>query len=173
MKGMATVQKFSFTVMVAMLLGCASNEMRTISGSGSVALDPKAIVYIAIPAENSSNSPGQYVATVLADEFSKRGIKVNMAEGAASHEANLAAAQKQGAGYLIIPVLTNWEHNATQWSGNPSTLGLRLSILNAATGVQIRLDNIESQSSHLSLFGTDPKELLDDAFEKYIKDLYH
>ena len=51
-------------------------------------------------------------------------------------------------------------------------MGLRVTILNATTGAQIRLDNIQGQSSAISFFGTDPKSVLKDALDDYIKVLY-
>jgi hypothetical protein len=157
-----------------MLMGCASSEVHNISGSSNVHLDPKMSVYIAVPSDPSSDYPGtgQYVATVLAGKFADHGVQVTIANGPATIEANLDAARKQGAGYMIISVVSNWEHNATQWSFNPSIMALRLSIVNVSTGAQIKVDNIEDRSSHISFFGTDPKELLADALDDYVGNLY-
>lgn len=164
-----------FAFVAAVFTGCASSEIQNLSKSGDAILNPQASVFVAIPIAPSDPdyaSTGQYVATAISEEFSKHGVPVSIADQPATNEANLAAAQKQGADYLIIPVITNWQHNATQWSFNPSTMGLRIAILNVSTGTQIRVDNIESRSRHLSFFGTDPKELLKDMLEDYVNELY-
>jgi Domain of unknown function (DUF4823) len=97
---------------------------------------------------------------------------LTIASRAADDQADLDAARKQGATYLFIPVITNWEHNATQWSFNPSTMGLRITIEDVATGKQLRVDDIQGKSSHISFLGTDPKDLLKDSVEDYINKLY-
>lgn len=161
-------------ILILIISGCASRDIRNISGSHGVRLDPKQSVYVSIPGEPSSDyqSAGQYVGTTIAGAFSKRGIRVSIASAPATFDANLATARSRNDGYLISSVITNWEHNATQWSFNPSTMGVRLTIIDVATGKQIRVDDIESQSSHLSFFGTDPKELLKDSLEDYVDDIY-
>lgn len=174
-RGVADVKKIIFASLLALLvLGCSSNEIQRISGSGKATLDPKQRVYVAVPKDPSDDYQGigQYVATTIAGKFSDDEIQVAMGSAPASLEDNLAAAKKQQASYLIVPVILNWEHNATQWSFNPSTMGIRITITNVQTGNQIRTDNLESRSSHISFFGTDPKDLLDDELDDYMDDLY-
>jgi hypothetical protein len=169
------VKKFIFACLLALLvLGCSSNEIQRISGSSKAMLDPKQSVYVAVPKDPSDDYQGigQYVATTIAGKFSDNDVQVTMGNAPESMADDLSAAKKQGAGYLIVPVILSWEHNATQWSFNPSTMGIRITIINVQTGTQIRTDNLESRSSHISFFGTDPKDLLDDELDDYMDDLY-
>jgi hypothetical protein len=157
------------------LAGCSSTDIQNISGSSSATLDPNQSVYITVPStptKGDNPNMGQYVATAIASHFSDDGIHVWIANSPTSFTENLSAAKQRGAGYMIVPILTNWAHNATQWSGNPSTFGLRIGVVNVATKQQIRVDSITSESSHISFFGTDPKELLDDALGDYLEELY-
>jgi hypothetical protein len=171
----ADVKKVIFVSLIALLvIGCASNEIQRISGSNKATLNAKQSVYVAVPKDPSDDYQGigQYVATTIAGKFSDDDVQVTMGSAPASLEDNLNAARKQQASYLIVPVILNWEHNATQWSFNPSTMGIRITIINVQTDTQIRTDNLESRSSHISFFGTDPKDLLDDELDDYMDDLY-
>lgn len=165
----------SLVVAAILLTGCASTNIRHISGPNNSQLNPKKSVYVAIPkAPNKGDyqSVGQYVATALSSKLTSRGIKVTMAYKPQNVEANLSAASKSGSGYLFVPVLTNWAHNATQWSGNPSTMGVRVEIFNVASKTEMRVDSLTSESSHFSLLGTDPKNLLSDTLDEYLNELY-
>lgn len=162
-------------VSAVFIVGCASNDIQNLSRSNSPGLDPSAAVYIAAPkdpADTDYAGTGQYVADTIAGQLNEHHIQLSIASTPADDQANLDAAHKQGAVYLFVPVITNWEHNATQWSFNPSTMGLRITIVDVASGKQLRVDDIQGKSSHISFFGTDPKELLKDSIEKYIDALY-
>ena len=160
---------------VLFLASCASTDIRQISGSSGTTLNPQKSVYVAIPKGPTSGDyqdVGQYVATALSEKLTDRGIKVTMAYKPASVDAELASAADAKAGYLFVPVLTDWAHNATQWSGNPSTMGVRIEIFNVANSKEIRVDSLTSESSHISFFGTDPKDLLNDTLDDYVDELY-
>lgn len=164
-----------FAIAAAGLIACASDDVQTLVGTDSGPLNAGAPVYISIPKDPSDPDyagTGQLIADDVAAELSKRHVQLTIASATATDDENLAAARKAGAAYLFEPVITNWEHNATQWSMNPSTLGLRMSIIAVETGKQMRVDDIQSASSHFSMFGTDPKELLKDAVENYVGKLY-
>lgn len=158
-----------------LVLGCASNDIQNLINADAHALDPGASVYVVVPkdpADPDYAGTGQFVADTIAGQLSEHHIQLAIASASASDDENLNAARKQGAAYLFETIITNWEHNATQWSMNPSTMGLRVTVIEVATGKQIRVDDIQSRSSHISFFGTDPKDLLKDTIETYIDRLY-
>lgn len=162
-------------ITIAGVLGCASNDIQNLVRGDSPGLNPSQSVYIAVPKDPTDTDyagTGQYIADVIAGQLNEHHIQLSIASSTADDQANMDAARKQNATYLFIPVITNWEHNATQWSFNPSTMGVRISIIEVATGKQLRIDDIQGKSSHISFFGTDPKELLKDSIEKYIDQLY-
>ncbi|HEX5314980.1 MAG TPA: DUF4823 domain-containing protein [Gammaproteobacteria bacterium] len=170
------MQKFIVMIATVIMLGaCSSTDIQNITGSPGATLDPHQGVYVTVPSaptEGDNPTVGQYIATAVASHFSKSGVTAWIADSPSSFTGNLTAARQRGAGYMVVPVLTNWAHNATQWSSNPSTFGLRIGIVNVVTGQQIRVDSITSESSHISFLGTDPKELLNDALDDYLELLY-
>jgi hypothetical protein len=162
-------------ITLAGLLGCASNDIQHLVSVGQSGLNPTEPVYITVPKDPTDTDyagTGQFVADVIAGQLNEHHIQLSIATSPADDQANLDAARKQNAAYIFVPVITNWEHNATQWSFNPSTMGLRITIIEVASGKQLRVDDIQGKSSHISFFGTDPKELLKDSIEKYIDQLY-
>jgi hypothetical protein len=158
------------------LLGCGSDQIETLVGGDTAPLNAGAPVYIAVPKDPSNDSDyagsGMFVADSIAKRLSERHIHLSIALATATDEANLEAARKTGATYLLEPSITDWEQHETQWTGTPSRMGIRMTIIAVATGEQIRVDDIVSDSGHISFFGTDPKELLDDAIDHYVSRLY-
>ncbi|HEX5464440.1 MAG TPA: DUF4823 domain-containing protein [Burkholderiales bacterium] len=167
--------KQAFLIVATLALSaCGSLDIQRISGNPGTYLDPHGSVYVAVPAAPSSDYPqaGQYVASGLAAEFADNNIIVSIGEGPATTEENSGAARAAHAKYLVVPYVTNWDHSATQWTTNPSTMAVRVTIYDAQTGEKVREDNLVSQSRRISFFGTDPKDLFEDAVEDYMEELY-
>lgn len=164
-------------VCVSVCACTAAYKIQNIAGTTQVRLDRQQTVFVAIPKDGlyeEKNYPGsgQSVAQAIAGAFSRHAAKVVIASQLFSADQNLSAAQEAKAGYLIVPVITHWEHRATEWSGRPSVMSIRVVILDTKSGKQITAASIDGRSRIISWTTTSPESLLRAPLENYIDSLY-
>jgi hypothetical protein len=97
---------------------------------------------------------------------------VAVASERVNFENSMAAAQAAKAKYLVAPVIVHWEQRATEWSGRPSRMTIRISIFDVATGSQITVTSIEGRSRIVSFISTSPESLLRDPLAQYVGTLF-
>ncbi len=105
---------------------------------------------------------GQLVAQAVGAAFARSANQVHVAEARTDIDEALKSANKLGAGYVVVPTIAHWEQRATEWSGRPSRMAIRISILDAATGKQITAASVEGRSRIVSFTSTTPESLLRD-----------
>jgi hypothetical protein len=142
-----------------------------------VRLDRQKAVYVTVPRDGSYEAKpyvgsGQIVAQAVAAAFARSASQVHVAEAQGTTEDALAAAKKLGAGYVVVPTIAHWEQRATEWSGRPSRMAIRVAILDAATGTQISATSIEGRSRIVSFTSTTPESLLRDPLAQYVAGIY-
>ncbi|MNV58257.1 hypothetical protein D3C71_1506200 [compost metagenome] len=140
-------------------------------------LDQTLRVYIAVPPDGGyagkpSPGSGAQAANGLASEFAKRGIPVDVGSEAETRDQAIASADKQAAGYAVVPTVLNWEHRATAWSAIPSKLSMRVDVWDARTGAKLDSTVLESQSAALTFLSTGPEMLLQGSIAAYVASLY-
>ena len=167
-------------VLLALVLGgcTARYEVSNLSEPASPKLDRGKVVYVAIPqdgAYGNRNYPGsgQMVAQSVAAAFSGLARRVQVADRPAQQpEQAVEAAKSVGADYVAVPVIVHWEHRNTAWSGIPSRMSIRLTLLDAATGKQITSSAIEGRSRIMSWTATSPESLLKEPVHEHVRGLY-
>ncbi len=165
-------------LLVLSLLGCSARyQVQSVGGTGAVHLDRARAVYIAVPRDGAYggsvySGSGQVVAQAVAAAFSEHVSSVRIADAPLDTSESLAVARSLGAGYLIVPVISQWEQRATEWSGRPSRMAIRLTLIDVATGAQLGSSALEGRSRILSLTSTNPESLLRDPLAQYVRGLY-
>ena len=168
----------ALVILLTLLVGCtASYQVNDLSGAAAVHLDRTKGVYVAVPQDGAygttvSLGSGQIVAQAVADAFSGLAARVHIAESAVGEDHSIVAAKSLNAKYLIEPVIVHWEERATEWSGRPSRMAIRLSIIDVTTGDQVTSSAIEGRSRIVSFTATSPESLLRDPLARYVRGLY-
>jgi len=164
---------------VVALFGChAKYQVNNLAASEIGRLDRRKAVYIAIPIDASYGSKkyagsGQIVTQELANAFSRAAARVQIAEKSmATTEEVVAAAARADAGYAVIPTIAHWEQRATEWSGRPSRMAIRVVVLDAATGKQVSSTAVEGRSRIFSFTSTSPESLLKEPLATYVSGIY-
>jgi len=162
---------------VLMLLSCSTTEIQR-AGKPGVGLDPKQGVYIVVPqdpADPDYAGSGKYLANTLAELIAKHGVGIGIGTENATPDENLAAAQKQGARYLIVPVITDWQHHYTDIGpiGKANSAGFTMTVITVTDGSTVRRDDLAKSGTHMSFMGGgDPKDQMKSAMEAYVDSLY-
>jgi Domain of unknown function (DUF4823) len=160
------------------LAGCPSEyQVQSLSGSQqTTVLSRQGGVYITVPADGryqdiSYPGSGQLVAQVLATAFSKYARTVQTAP-AHMQDDGMGEARRAGSQYLVVPVITHWEQRATECSGRPSRMSIRLTIFDVSSGHQLVSEGIVGRTSRVRFTSTSPDELLQEPITGVIDSLY-
>lgn len=164
-------------ICVSVFACTASYKIQNIAGTTQVRLDSRQTVFVALPEDGhyeDKNYPGssQSVAQAVAEAFSRHAANVVIASQRFSDDQNITAAQEVKAAYLVVPVITHWEHRATEWSGRPSVMSIRVAILDTKSRKQITAASINGRSRVISFTTTSPESLLHTPLKDYIDSLY-
>jgi Domain of unknown function (DUF4823) len=74
--------------------------------------------------------------------------------------------------YYVEPEILRWEDRATEWSGKPDKIEIKISVYNARLGTEVA-SSVLSASSKWATFGGDhPQDLLPEPLTKYVESLY-
>ena len=169
--------KLGFLSLAMLLAACGTTQTQR-QGQAGVRLDPKQGVFIAVPQDPLDPDyagVGKYLAYDLAGELNKRNVGVGVGKEKATPEENLAAAKRQGAGYLIVADITDWQHHYTDIApvGKANSAGFTMTVLKVADGSILRSDDLSKSGTHVSFVGGgDPKDQMQSAMEDYVKSLY-
>ncbi len=173
------MRKLYLLLAIGFLTSCAPTyQVKNLAGTqGSVILSKQAGVYITIPANGQYEATtypgsGQTVAQILADAFSKFAPKVILENRTTSGESAFTAAKSVDAQYVVIPMITHWEQRATEWSGIPSKVAIRVTIFDANSQKELTAVSIDGRSSIMTLSSTNPESMLKDPVSKYVSSLY-
>ncbi len=167
------------TVACALLfVGCTARyQVNNLAGSDTAKLDRSQGVFVTIPQDGAYGArpyvgSGQIVAQSVAAAFSPMASRIHIADKPLTNAEATEAAKAQGAGYLVVPTIAQWEQRATEWSGRPSRMAIRVTVLDVATGKQLTSTAIEGRSRIMSLTSTSPESLLRDPLATYVQSIY-
>jgi hypothetical protein len=134
-------------------------------------------VYIAVPKDGiygDENYPGSGLTTAqtLLSAFAKRVRRVDVAHAYQAYEDALKTARDKGFKYLVYPTILHWEDRATEWSGRPDRVELKIEVIEVATGTQLDNVVIKGTSKWATLGGDHPQDLLPKPVEQFVASLY-
>lgn len=75
-------------------------------------------------------------------------------------------------GYYVVPQILRWEDRATEWSGIPDRIEIKITIYNASSNSRIASTIINGKSKWATFGGDHPQDLLPDPVNAYIASLY-
>lgn len=160
-------------------LGCVHSYQMDSGGSPapSATLSPGVAIYVAAAADGGFGGrlyPGSGATTTreVTTALSAHTSRVRAAPSVASRQANLAAARQTAADYLLEPAIFHWEERATEWSGRPDRIGLRLDLIEVSSGRRIDSTVIAGKSRALSFGGDQPQHLLPVPLASYFSLLF-
>jgi hypothetical protein len=170
--------------LVVSLSGCttifhksAPTDQGQPSSATRVRLDPLKSVFVAVPSDGEFGSvyyigSGRAVAGAITAAFTTQGIPVYVAEGQLASEETLQAATRLKAGYVVLSAITLWDQR-NEWLGRPSTLAVRVSIVDVNTGRIIESKPIETRNETILSFTIfSPETLLEKPLNQYLSELY-
>lgn len=148
------------------LAGCVSKYRVDSYEKPSAHLDRASSFYVTLPADGqygdtgypgSGGATAQAVRAALLTHVDKVVIGTVPNENL---ESALTQAKQQGLSHVFQTSILNWEDRATEWSGIPDKITLKLAVYNAQSGAMVS-STVTSASSKWGTFGGDhPQDLL-------------
>ena len=75
-------------------------------------------------------------------------------------------------GYYVIPEILHWEDRATQWSGIPDKIEVKITVYNASGNNVLASTILKGSSKWLTFGGDHPQDLLAQPINGYVASLY-
>jgi hypothetical protein len=166
-------------VSVAVLaLGCAAK--RSIEGAWlpGQELQPGASILI-VPVEDGveredgpAHGSGAAVTAAIRDKLLARGFPPRLAESTSVSDALTEASELQLV-YVLKGVITEWEDNATAWSGKPDRAALSVELHDVESGEMVAAAHYRVASPAATLTSKQPDrfipEIVDNALARLLK----
>jgi hypothetical protein len=151
--------------------GCSATY-ETVGGSSVVQKLQAESVYVAVPANGKYNATvyvesGNQTAQAITEALRALVSQVSRGSVPESVDVALARAGEGGFQYLCFPTILHWGERATQWSGKPDRIQIRLDVLAVASGQLVDSFTFSGKSKWMTLGGDAAHELLSEPLRNY------
>lgn len=75
-------------------------------------------------------------------------------------------------GYYVVPQILHWEDRATEWSGIPDKIEVKITVYNAHSGDVVSSTILSGKSKWATFGGDHPQDLLPEPINSYVATLY-
>jgi hypothetical protein len=163
---------------VVVLCGCQHTYQRVSSNvaPSRTVLDPQRSAYLAMPADGQFQeiiyrNSGTKTAFALQSSFAHYLRTLNVARTVESVDQAIASAKRAECDLVIFPTILHWEDRATEWSGRPDKIEIKVELFNVANTNLIDATLIKGKSRWFTLGGDAPEDLLERPIEDYVRSL--
>ncbi len=115
---------------------------------------------------------GQMTTQAIVAAISAHARVVRGAHDVLSLEENLVVARNEKLQYLIYPRILHWEDRATEWSGIPDRILIRLDLAQVSTGAIVNSTTISGKSRWATFGGDHPQDLLPEPLRRWAELLF-
>lgn len=168
------MHKLSAILVSILATGCTAKYAQQDVSTNLTKLDRQMPVTIATPLDGryettSYPASGDMTAAAVKTAFSHYANQVTVVN---SCRELVCLRQQTPSGYYVVPEILHWEERATEWSGIPDKIEVKLAIY-GPTGAQPLGSTILSGKSKWATFGGDhPQDLLHEPIAEYVKAQY-
>jgi hypothetical protein len=170
--------KYIFIIFaIAILSSCADTTQLTKSGNESFKLATENRIYVSVPTDGRYGNKiysgsGANVSHIITSSFSKYAPGIESGYKFQTHEQALAYAKKNNIDFLILPTILEWEDRATEWSGKPDRVSIKIAVIHVGSGKTLSSAIIKGKSGLSTLGGDHPQDLLTEPIDEYAKSMY-
>ena len=155
------LSNFAFVLAVVALTSCGSTQVRGGSVAGQAVPTSGRICYMPVPDGRERSGPevagsGATMTAAIRDELVARGF-----DAAPLQSDRLAAAGNEAHSLSCTMVLrasiTEWEDNATEWSGKGDSIGLSAELFTVSDLRMVATSNVRKKASALAFVSRSPE----------------
>jgi hypothetical protein len=173
---MTAFKILAITLASMSILGCASTyTQKDVSKVASKLLSDKSVA-IAVPVDGQYgptvySGSGHMTATAVRAAFARHSNSVTIVANCKDLNC-LMTDRKQISDYYVVPEILHWEDRATEWSGIPDKIEIKINVFDGLTGNNIASSIISGKSKWVTLGGDKPQDLLPEPLNAYVETLY-
>lgn len=166
------------TIAATLLTACADSHKLTRVGSNKdQPLTGKETVYIATSQDGVYESKaytgsGVNTTQILKASFAKHAKRVQSSRSHETYDVALKYAQDNKFDILVYPTILHWEDRATEWSGIPDKVEVKIEVVDLSSGQIIEEAVVSGKSGWATLGGDHPQDLLPKPTEDFVSSLY-
>jgi hypothetical protein len=163
--------------LLLLVLGCADTHRVDRKDLSGVRLSPQDTILIALPADGSYGEikytgSGRQTAQIINAAFAKHTTGSSISNAVQTiGEASLAA-REAGYKYLIYPTILHWEDRATEWSGLPDRVEIKIEIVEVQPNYLLGSMIVIGKSGLFTFGGDHPQDLLPEPVGAFVSSLY-
>ena len=171
--------RYFFILLPAILLvSCTAHfQQIDITSKPQAKLDSQGKVLIATSQDgrygtiNYSES-GQMTSKAIMTAFARHTKHASITTTCSSIDSCLNEAKENGSSYLVYPEILHWEERATEWSGKPDRIEVKITLFTVDNGEIIHSAILSGRSRWLTLKWDHPQDLLPSPMNTYASSLY-
>lgn len=163
----------------ALMFGCADTHelVRSSPESSRQKLTAQDSFFISVPSDGvyeakTYQGSGATISQILMAAFAKRVRTVQADRAHKSFDESLLAAKSANIKFLIFPTILEWEDRATEWSGIPDRVSIKVEIVAVSNGQTIESAVVKGRSGLATFGGDHPQDLLPKPVEEYVGSLF-
>jgi len=166
------------TFFVVFLSGCMSDSNQVYSTKDiTKSLDRVERVYVSVPKDGvyghiNYGGSGKSVSRVIAMAFSKYNGIVESGAITQNYKEAMSYSKDNGYDYLVFPTILEWEDRATEWSGIPDKVSVKIAVINVKNENRLSSAIIKGKSGWATFGGDHPQDLLPEPIETYVDSLF-
>lgn len=174
---MHSAKLIPFCAAIVLLSGCASAYHMDIGQAGHVTTIPRtAHACISIPndgryEDDKYQGSGKATAESVNRAFAPYIETTVLNEQGISQDQAISESKAEDCQYLFYSQILHWEDRATEWSGKPDRIALKLTTFSVSSGKSVDEMTFHARSSWWTLGGDHPQDLLYKPLKEYAKEL--
>lgn len=170
------MRRLFILALATLLSACASTYKQDVIATPSAKLERGKAVLVATPKngfyeKDEYPASGRQTAVVTQAAFARFSNQVTVSP-ACSALACLQAEGGQRYAYFVVPEIFHWEDRATEWSGKPDRIEVKLVIFDAQNAKEVASTIISGKSKWATFGGDRPQDLLPEPIKLYVDSLY-
>ncbi|AIR61870.1 hypothetical protein LH23_14780 [Cedecea neteri] len=170
------MKRFLFIITVVLLTGCSAKYSTNNVQKSTELLVNNLPVAVAKPADGvyetrSYAGSGDTTAAVVKAAILRHSDNVSVYSDCEDLMC-LKDKHMMNRGYYVVPQILHWEDRATQWSGIPDRIEIKISVYNAESNAIVASTIITGKSKWATFGGDHPQDLLPVPINAWIASLY-
>jgi hypothetical protein len=171
------IMRSLFSLLIGIFLsGCAANYQQQVLKDATSKLERGKGVFISTPkngwyGKTEYKDSGKITANSMKAAFARFSNNIYVTEECLELQCLKIIPTAQYV-YYVNPEILHWEDRATEWSGIPDKLEIKISIYDAKLGTELASTVIIGKSKWATFGGDHPQDLLPEPVNKYVESLY-
>lgn len=164
-------------VAVLVLAGCTHKFKTDAFEPPAQQLSKSASAYVMLAADGvlggiKYTGSGQQTSQATMAAVAAHLDRVELASKNESSDEAIATAKGAGIAYVFQPTILHWEDRATEWSGRPDRITIKVVVREAETGKSVASTVARASSKWGTLGGDHPQDLLPELMARFVNRLF-